>query len=94
MIRLELIEKYIDNEEEIDYLLDMGITPKKNSIVYNYRRTSVSFEDIERIIEIPGNKQECIVRFYNMQEMTIKENFDTFCIYFNDLFNAYYEDED
>lgn len=95
MLRLELFEKYFaEGEYSQEWWLENmpeGTTPPSS---HSYRRTSVAFEDIERITEIPGNEEECIVRFYSTEEMIIKENFDTFCIFFNDLVNAYYEDGD
>jgi len=86
MVRIEIYEKYISNEDEIEYLNEIGIDTSKQT-VYGYRRTMPFLEEIDRPIEIPDNKDECIVRFWTGEEVIIKANYDEFCIFLHDVEN-------
>ena len=92
VITLEVKERFIANPDELEQLETLGLDPKKQ-IVYKYRRTNPRIDDIERIIEIPGNEKECKMRFYGGHTITVLENFDELCIKFNDLCNGINEDD-
>lgn len=91
MRRIELMERYIANPNEVEYLNDLGINTNK-LIQYRYRRINPRIDEIDRIIEIPGNNQECQVKFYHGEIITVKACFDDLCILFNDLENSLFED--
>ena len=91
--RIELLERYISNAAQIEHLIDLGCT--KYLAEYRYRRTNPRIDEIERIIEIPGNNFECKVLFYSGETITVKADFDELCIRFNDLENGTFgEDEE
>ena len=92
-IRIEVKERFVANLSELEYLEDLGISTKEKQIVYKYRRTNPRLEDIERVLEIPGNDKECVLRLYSGEEIYILENFDGFCIKMNDLWNGEFESE-
>lgn len=92
MIRIEVYERYVANIEEVEELEQLGV-PVKNQSQYRYRRTNPRIEDIDRVIEIEGNTQECVLLFYSGEVMVVKANFDELCIEFNDLENGFNEDE-
>lgn len=90
-VRLEFYEKYAHSDQlDHEYLESLGVHVQKK---YKYRRISVYFNDIERIIEIPGNDEECVIRLYSGEQLTIRENFDILCIYINDLEQCMWEDD-
>ena len=90
--RIELLERYIANPEQVEQMMDLGCT--KYLIEYRYRRTNPRIDDIDRIVEIPGNPEECQVLFYSGETVVCKANFDELCIIFNDLENGIFgEDE-
>ena len=93
-MRIEVYEKYSSGceytEEWWEENMPAGaIRPETKSA---YRRTYIELEMIERPIEIPGNKGELILRMWTGEEMTIKENYDRFCITLHDFEEM--EDED
>lgn len=90
IFRLELYERYIEGEElaKMEWWEDNMPAGSAYKPTYKYRRTSPRIDDIRRIIEIPGNKQECIVEFYDGQEMVVKGNYDDLQIQFNDMENS------
>lgn len=92
MNRIEVYERYVANIEEVEELENLGV-PIKNQAQYRYRRTNPRMEDIDRIIEIEGNDQECVLLFYSGEAMLVKANFEELCITFNDLENGFEEDE-
>jgi hypothetical protein len=55
---------------------------------YKYRRRYSRIDDIDCIIAIEGNKDECVVRFYSSEEIVVKADYDEICIEFNDLCNS------
>lgn len=86
MTRIEVYEKFLDvSDEELEAVDRMGMEPPQN---WNYRRTYVPLYDIWRPAEIPGNKEELRLIFNTGDEMTIKGNYDTFCIQLNDKENS------
>ena len=90
-IRLEFYERYAHSDQpDQEYLESLGVRVEKK---YQYRRISVYFNDIERIIEIPENETECIIRLYSGEQITVRENFDILCICINDLENALWEED-
>jgi len=73
-LRIELVEKYLESGQDGDDTLErLGLPVKRK---YAVRRVNVHFEDIERIIEIPGNDDECKVRLYGGEELLIRECYD------------------
>jgi hypothetical protein len=90
-LRIEVKERYISNEDELEHLEECGIEDVEKYITYKYRRTNLRFDDIERLIEIKGNKKECILKFYGDYEIVILANYDDLCIEFNDIRNGNYE---
>jgi hypothetical protein len=88
--RIELHERYLVNGERIEELKEKYEYTHKDAIkyaVYKYRRTNPRIDEIERIIEIPGNKKECRVKFFVGYSITVRENYDDLCIRLNDLEN-------
>jgi hypothetical protein len=71
-LRIELIEKYVESDEN-DALERLGLPTRKR---YSTRRINVHFDDIERIIETPGDGEECKIRLYGGEEILIRENYD------------------
>lgn len=88
--RIELIEKYIEADHEDDTLEKLGLAVRRK---YAVRRVNVHFDDIERIIEIPGNDEECKIRLYGGEELLIREGYDDMSIFITSLENLK-EDED
>lgn len=90
MFRIELYERYILNaEKDEDYWRNLGVNPE-----YGYRRTMPFIDQIERPIEIVGNKKECIVQFWGGEQIVIKECYDDFCIRLNDIELQLFTDEE
>jgi hypothetical protein len=85
--RIELYEKYISNPKKIAYYDGLGV-PNEKLIEYKYRRINPRIDEIDRIIEIPGNDKECEVLFYSREKVVVLANFDELCILFNDLENS------
>ena len=92
IITIEVLERYVSNREQLEQLENLGLDKDKN-IEYRYRRTNPRLDDIERVIEIPDNNEECKLRFYSGHTMTILGNFDEICIAINDLWNGNIEEE-
>lgn len=92
-LRIELIERYLSNEDQLEYLEDLGIDIEKNK-EYRYRRTYILFDQIDRAIEIPDNKEECILRLWTGEDIVIKESYDDLCILLDDIENGRYETEE
>ena len=90
---IEVYERYVYNNAEIEYLEDLGLPANKQK-EYRYRRTNPRIVDIERLKEIPGNDRECVVRFYGGEEITVLANFDELCVAFNDICNAIIMEDD
>jgi hypothetical protein len=90
--RIELYEKYIANQEQLEYFEELGIDTEKNTN-YQYRRTYALFNEIERPIEIVGNKEECIIRFWSGEEIIIKESYDDFVVLMDDIRAGKYDIE-
>lgn len=89
--RIELIEKYLETDQEDDALEKLGLSVRRK---YRVRRVNVHFDDIERIIEIPGKDDECKVRLYSGEELLIRESYDDMSLFITSLENAKdYEDE-
>lgn len=86
--RIELLERYIANVDQLEYLEELGVDVEKNK-EYKYRRTYILFDQIDRPIEIPGNKHECIIRLWTGEDICIKGSYDDICIKFNDIDNNY-----
>lgn len=72
-LRIELIEKYVESANEDDTLERLGLPVRRR---YCTRRVNVHFDDIERVIETPGNDEECKVRLYGGEELLIRESYD------------------
>lgn len=93
MVRIEVTEKYpVQPKSNSKYdrqwwLENVGKLPpdEAESQSYDYRRTYLILDTIERPIEIPGKKGECILRLYSGEDIIIKENYDEFCIRLDDL---------
>lgn len=84
MHRIEVYEKYIVSQEKNEeYWESLGIKPPASE--YGYRRTLILLDQIERPIEIPGNKNECVLRFWGGDDIVIKCSYDDFCIQLNDI---------
>jgi hypothetical protein len=80
--RIELIEKYIESDQEDDTLEKLGLSVRRK---YKIRRVNVHFDDIERIIEIPGSEDECKIRLYSGDELIIREGYDDMSIFITSL---------
>ena len=103
MVRIEVTEKYpVQSKANSKYdrqwwLENVGKLPpdEAENQSYDYRRTYLILDTIERPIEIPGKKGECILRLYSGEDIIIKENYDEFCIRLDDLEDLVeqYEDE-
>jgi hypothetical protein len=89
--RIELIEKYLEADHEDDTLEKLGLSVRRK---YKVRRVNVHFDDIERIIEIPGNDDECKVRLYSGEELLIREGYDDMSIFITSLENLKDDDDD
>lgn len=87
MERIELMERYLANGAEVERLENLGV-PVEKHLKIGYRRTNPRLEDIDRVIEIPGNIDECVVLFYSGEEMTVLKSYDDLCIDLNDLENS------
>lgn len=86
--RIELYEKYLSNWEEVDDLQERKGFSRKEAMKaaeYKYRRTYPRICEIDRLIEIVGNKRECKVRFFNGSTITVRSNYDDLCIRINDM---------
>ncbi len=87
MARFEVREKYVIggkyNDDYLETLANLKLNPPDEN--YGYRRTMPLLEEIERPIEIPGNNKECILRFFNGEDMTVLENYDDLCIRLHDM---------
>lgn len=84
--RIELYEKYLaEGEYSRDWWRDNMPEGTEPPLTYGYRRTMPFLEEIDRPIEIPNNKDECIVRFWTGEEIIIKANYDEFCIFLHDV---------
>lgn len=86
-MRIEVYEKYSEGKQYTKEWWSENMPPgtpypENNS---SYRRTYIELAMIERPIEIPGNKNEMILRMWDTQELIIKENYDRFCITLNDF---------
>lgn len=93
LTRIELYQRYISNASQIEYLEQLGVDSRK-LMQYRYRRINPRLDEVERIIEIPNNPDECEVLFYSGEVICVKSNFDELCVRFNDLENSNIEDED
>ena len=82
--RIELIEKYLEADKEDDTLEKLGLAVRRK---YRVRRVNVHFDDIERIIEIPGSDDECKIRFYSGEELLIREGYDDMSTFITSLEN-------
>jgi hypothetical protein len=84
--RLELYEKYLTEGLYTEDWWRENMPPgTKPPTSYGYRRTMPCLQEIDRPIEIPGNLDECIVRFWTGEEIIIRSNYDDFCIYLHDV---------
>jgi len=92
MSTMELQIKFIIDKEEMDWWLDNISNDYKPT--YGYRRVVKRVCDIEEIIEIKDNEDECKIKLYNGRVFTVKGNFDRLAIEFNDLCNSDMEDGD
>ena len=91
---IEVYERYIANQNDMDWWEENMPAKSKFKPTYNYRRTNPRIVDIERLKEIPGNDRECVVRFYGGEEITVLANFDELCVAFNDICNAIIMEDD
>lgn len=86
-MRIEVREKYpIDGDIDPDYeetLRNLKIAPPDRK--WGYRRTMILVDQIERPVEIPGNKKECLIYLWSGDELTIRENYDDFCLKLHDI---------
>ena len=82
-LRIELVEKYVESGQDGDDTLErLGLPVKRR---YSVRRVNVHFDDIERIIELPGNDEECKVRLYGGEELLIRECYDDMSTFITSL---------
>jgi hypothetical protein len=87
--RIEVMERYsIHTEDELDSLKNTYPNNWKEQVQFRYRRTNPKVSDIERIVEIPDNHDECRVRFYDGYSIVVRGNFDDLCIELNDIENG------
>lgn len=86
--RIELQERYLANWDEVDDLQERkGLSRKEamRSAEFRYRRTYPKISEIDRPIEIQGNKKECKVKFFAGYTITVRISYDDLCIKLNDL---------
>lgn len=86
--RIELYEKYLSNWDDIEDLQERKGFSRKEAMkaaIFKYRRTYPKLKEIDRVIEIVGDKRECKVRFFNGYTITVRSNYDDLCIRINDL---------
>jgi len=84
--RIELLERYsTKTQDEIESLKNIYQDKWQEQVTYKYRRTNPRISDIERIVEIPDNEDECRIRFYGGYSIVVKGNFDDLCIDLNDM---------
>ena len=88
---IEVLERYETDLAKREWWEDNMPATSKYKPTYAYRRTNPKIDDIERIIEIPGNEKECKIKFYAGYSITVLSNFDDLCILFNDLCNGMIE---
>ena len=92
MTRIEIYERYLaEGEYSIDWWKQNMPEGTEPPLTYGYRRTMPLLAEIDRPIEIVGNLDECIIKFWTGEEIIIKSNYDEFCIALND---AEMEDEE
>lgn len=89
--RIELVEKYAETATEDDALERLGLSIERK---YSTRRVNIHFDDIERVVEIPGSSFECKVRLYGGEELLIKENYDDMSQFVTSLENFNDEDDE
>lgn len=93
MIRIELLERYSTDKYSDEWWEDNMPKGSIRNSSYSYRRTMPLVEMIERPIEIVGNKDEFIVRFWGGEDIVCKGDFDEFCILLNDIEENMFEDD-
>ena len=85
-LRIEFYEKYPLGGKGDEYWVDiLPAGAKLPESEYGYRRTMPLIETIERPIEIPNNKKECIIRFWGGDDMVILKNYDDLCLQLHDI---------
>jgi len=98
MNRIEVYEKYeVEPQDGHSSEYWREILPAGSAIPepeYSYRRTMILVDTIERPIEIEGSEDEMILRMYGCEDMTIKDNYDIFCIKLHDIEEQMYIEEE
>lgn len=84
-MRIEVYEKYEFYDRDEPDWEQMGVARPKNPPQYSYRRTYLDAFQIERPIEIPGVKNEFVLRLISGEDMVIKGDYDQFCIQLDDI---------
>lgn len=98
MNRIEVYEKYeVEPSDGHSSEYWREILPAGSTIPepeYSYRRTMILVDTIERPIEIEGSEEEMILRMYGAEDMTIKANYDEFCLTLHDIEEQMYIEDD
>ncbi len=98
MNRIEVYEKYeVESPDGHDAEYYRNILPSGANLPepeYSYRRTMILVDTIERPIEIEGSEDEMILRMYGAEDMTIKANYDEFCLTLHDIEEQMYIEEE
>lgn len=84
-MRIEVYEKYEFYDRDEPDWETMGVARPKNPPQYSYRRTYLDAFQIERPIEIPGVKNEFVLRLISGEDMICLGDFDQFCITLHDI---------
>jgi len=98
MNRIEVYEKYEvepQDGKDAEYWRELlGKSSTTYEPEYSYRRTMILVDTIERPIEIEGSEDEMILRMYGCEDMTIKSNYDQFCLTLHDIEEQMYIEEE
>lgn len=87
----EVHERYEVDLAKREWWEDNMPAGAKYNPTYNYRRTTLKIDDVEKVVEIPDNKKECKLKMYAGYSITIMGNYDVISIEFNDLCNGMIE---
>jgi hypothetical protein len=86
-MRIEVFEKYpIDMDIDPEYEETLrNLKINTSNYKYGWRRTMILVEQIQRLVEIPGNKKECQLQLFGNETLTIRFNYDEFRFKLHDI---------
>ena len=99
MNRIEVYEKYEvepQDGKDAEYWRELlGKSSTTYEPEFSYRRTMILVDTIERPIELEGSEDEMLLRMYGCEDLTIRANYDEFCLMLHDIEEQMYiEDEE